>query len=98
MAPARAAVSAPGAASLTSAPKDPGSGLGEHEVAAILDYKKKHPSMRPAQIRAQLKRFLGWRLSVKAIARVSIGPGFSRYIAAAVPQIDLSLDRLLSGE
>jgi transposase InsO family protein len=60
----------------TSAPKDPGSGLGEHEVAAILDYKKKHPSMGPAQIRAQLKRFLGWRLSVKAIARVLKRAGF----------------------
>jgi len=48
MAPAREAVPAPVAASLTSAPKDPGSGLGEHEVATILDYKKKHPSMEPA--------------------------------------------------
>lgn len=74
MAPERAA--APVAASPTSAPKDPGSGLGEHEVAAILDYKKKHPSMGPAQIRAQLKRFLGWRLSVKAIARVLKRAGF----------------------
>jgi hypothetical protein len=37
----------------TSAPQDPGAGLGEHEVEAILDYKKKHPSMGPAQIRAQ---------------------------------------------
>jgi len=52
------------------APKDPGQGLGEHEVAAILELKKKHPSMGPAQLRAQLKRFKGWRLSNKAIARV----------------------------
>jgi len=49
----------PGAAATTTppkmgGPKDPGSGLGEHEVTAILDYKKKHPSMGPAQIRAQL--------------------------------------------
>jgi transposase InsO family protein len=65
------------AAATTSAPKDPGAGLGEHEVTAILDYKKKHPSMGPAQIRAQLKRFLGWRLSVKAIARVLKRAGFA---------------------
>jgi len=60
----------------SSAPKDPGSGLGEHETKAILDYKRKHPSMGPAQIRAQLKRFLGWRVSVKAIARVLRQAGF----------------------
>lgn len=52
------------------APKDPGQGLGDHEEAAILELKKKHPSMGPAQLRAQLKRFKGWRLSNKAIARV----------------------------
>lgn len=51
-----------------AAPDRP-SGLGEHEVQAILDLKKKHPVMGPAQIRAQLKRFKGWRISVKAIAR-----------------------------
>jgi len=51
-------------------PRDPGQGLGEHEVAAILEIKKCHPSMGPAQIRAQLKRFKGWRVAVKAIARV----------------------------
>jgi transposase InsO family protein len=60
----------------SSAPHDPGAGLGEHETKAILDYKKKHPSMGPAQIRAQLKRFLGWRISVKAIARVLRQAGF----------------------
>ncbi len=64
------------AASPTTAPHDPGSGLGAHEVATILDYKKKHPSMGPAQIRAQLKRFLGWRVSVRAIARVLRQAGF----------------------
>lgn len=61
----------------TSAPLDPGAGLGEHEVKAILDYKKKHPSMGPAQIRAQLKRFLGWRVSIKAIARVLRKAGYA---------------------
>jgi transposase InsO family protein len=60
----------------SSAPKDPGAGLGEHETKAILDYKRKHPSMGPAQIRAQLKRFMGWRLSVRAIARVLRQAGF----------------------
>ncbi len=62
--------------SASSAPQDPGAGLGEHETKTILDYKKKHPSMGPAQIRAQLKRFLGWRVSVKAIARVLRRAGF----------------------
>jgi transposase InsO family protein len=61
----------------SSAPRDPGAGLGEHEIQAILDYKKQHPSMGPAQIRAQLKRFLGWRVSVKAIARVLRKAGFA---------------------
>jgi len=61
----------------SSAPKDPGAGLGEHEVKTILDYKKKHPSMGPAQIRVQLKRFMGWRISVKAIARVLKRAGYS---------------------
>ena len=73
-APTTAAPATPPPAS--SAPKDPGFGLGEHEVKAILDYKRKHPSMGPAQIRAQLKRFMGWRLSVKAIARVLKKAGF----------------------
>lgn len=72
--PATASATTTSAAS--SAPLDPGAGLGEHEVKAILDYKKKHPSMGPAQIRAQLKRFLGWRVSVKAIARVLRRAGF----------------------
>ncbi|HUQ81771.1 MAG TPA: DDE-type integrase/transposase/recombinase [Gemmatimonadaceae bacterium] len=61
----------------SSAPHDPGAGLGEHETKAILDYKKKHPSMGPAQIRAQLKRFLGWRVSVKAIARALRKAGYA---------------------
>ena len=73
------AATKPGAAesSAKSAPHDPGAGLGEHEVKAILDYKKKHASMGPAQIRAQLKRFLGWRVSVKAIARVLRKAGYA---------------------
>jgi transposase InsO family protein len=58
------------------APADPGQGLGEHEVAAILELKRKHPSMGPAQLRAQLKRFKGWRIAIKAIARVLRGHGY----------------------
>jgi transposase InsO family protein len=65
------------AAPASSVPRDPGAGLGEHEVQTILGYKKKHPSMGPAQIRAQLKRFLGWRLSVRAIARVLRSAGYA---------------------
>jgi putative transposase len=72
-----AASSAASTAPSSSAPLDPGAGLGEHEVKAILDYKKKHPSMGPAQIRAQLKRFLGWRVAVKAIARVLRKAGYA---------------------
>jgi putative transposase len=56
-------------AKASTAPHDPGEGLSAYEVQAILDLKKKHPVMGPAQIRAQLKRFKGWRISVKAIAR-----------------------------
>lgn len=58
-------------------PLDPGSGLADYEVQAILDLKKKHPSFQPAQIRAQLKRFKGWRISVRAIARVFKQEGYS---------------------
>jgi transposase InsO family protein len=52
------------------APHDPAMGLSVPEVEAILDLKRRHPSMGPAQIRAQLKRFKGWRISIRAIARV----------------------------
>jgi transposase InsO family protein/transposase-like protein len=57
-------------------PKDPGQGLSEAETAAILELKKKHPSYGPAQIRTQLKRFKGWRVSIKAIARVLRAHGY----------------------
>jgi putative transposase len=52
------------------APADPAHGLSDPEVAAILECKQKHLSMGPAQIRSQLKRFKGWRISIKAIKRV----------------------------
>lgn len=81
---ARTAVGASSVAAPTSsrvprspyAPADPAEGLGEHEVAGILELKRAHPSMGPAQLRAQLKRFKGWRLSLKAIARVLRGHGY----------------------
>jgi transposase InsO family protein len=76
-APAAAApAEAPAAPGASSAPHDPGNGLAAHEVTAILDFKKQHPSMGPAQIRAQLKRFFKWRISVRAIARVLKANGY----------------------
>jgi len=68
------------------APHDPGQGLAEWEVAAILEYKRKHPSMGPAQIRAQLKRFKGWRISIKAIHRVLRAHGYESVHRASRPQ------------
>lgn len=67
-------------------PKDPGQGLGDHEVAAILEIKKRHPSMGPAQIRAQLKRFKGWRMANKAIARVLKANGYELIHRGSRPQ------------
>jgi putative transposase len=67
-------------------PCDPGSGLAEHEVEAIVELKQKHPSMGPAQIRAQLKRFKGWRISNKAIARVLREHGFDRVHRGSRPE------------
>jgi transposase InsO family protein len=52
------------------APADPANGLSQEEITGILEYKKEHPSYGPAQLRAQLKRFRGWRISLKAIAKV----------------------------
>lgn len=68
------------------APTDPAQGLGEHEVAAILELKRKHPSMGPAQLRAQLKRFHGWRISIKAIARVLRAHGYELVHRGAKPK------------
>ena len=68
------------------APKDPGKGLGGHEVAAILELKERHPAMGPAQIRAQLKRFKGWRVASRAIARVLREHGYETVHVASRPQ------------
>jgi transposase InsO family protein len=59
-----------------TAPKDPGAGLSQSEVAAILELKKRYPSTGPAQLRAELKRFKGWRLSIRAIARALKQSGY----------------------
>jgi putative transposase len=58
------------------APKDPGQGLADYEKEAIIDLKRRHPSYGPAQIRAQLKRFNGWRVNIKAIAKVLRDNGY----------------------
>lgn len=68
------------------APRDPGQGLSDIEKAAILELKKKHPSMGPAQIRAQLKRFKGWRVSIKAIGRVLRQHGYELVHRGSRPQ------------
>lgn len=68
------------------APKDPGQGLSEAEVEAVLKLKSKHPSMGPAQIRAQLKRFKGWRVSNRAIARVLQAHGYELVHRGSRPQ------------
>lgn len=68
------------------APKDPGQGLGDIEVAAILELKKHHPSYGPAQLRAQLKRFKGWRVSNRAIARVLKAHGYELMHRGSRPQ------------
>jgi transposase InsO family protein/transposase-like protein len=88
-APRAQSVALPGTASEARspyAPHDPGQGLSGPETAAILEYKQKHPSMGPAQIRAQLKRFKGWRMSVKAIARVLRAHGYEPVHRGSRPQ------------
>jgi len=75
----RQTVPAPESASLSQssrAPHDNIAGLADDEIEAILSLKRDHYTMGPAQIRAQLKRFKGWRVSVKAIARVLKGNGY----------------------
>lgn len=69
-----------------TAPRDSAQGLAAVEAAGVLELKRKHPSMGPAQIRAQLKRFRGWRLSVRAIARVLIQNGFELVHVTSAPK------------
>lgn len=61
---------------VSRAPHDNVAGLAQREIDEILALKKAHLTMGPAQIRAQLKRFRGWRLSVKAIARALKAHGY----------------------
>jgi len=68
------------------APSDPAQGLSNQEVAAILECKTKHLSMGPAQIRTQLKRFKGWRISIKAIKRVLKQHGYESVYRGSRPQ------------
>ncbi|MBN1607176.1 MAG: hypothetical protein JW940_11125, partial [Polyangiaceae bacterium] len=68
------------------APADPAHGLSDQEVAAILECKTKHLSMGPAQIRSQLKRFKGWRISIKAIKRVLRQHGYESVYRGSRPQ------------
>jgi transposase InsO family protein len=70
----------------TTAPRDPGSGLSDFEIEAILELKRERPSMGPAQIRAQLKRFKGWRLALRAIARVLRNHGYEPEHRGGRPQ------------
>ncbi len=75
-----------GSARSPYAPKDPGQGLADYEVAAILEFKKKHPSYGPAQLRTQLKRFKKWRISIKAITRVLRDHGYETVHRGSRPQ------------
>lgn len=68
------------------APHDPGQGLSAVETAAIVELKQKDPSMGAAQIRAQLKRSKGWRISIKAIVRVLRRHGYEPVHRGARPQ------------
>ncbi len=61
-------------------------GLSPYEVEAILKIKKRHPGMGPAQIRAQLKRFKGWRLGIRAIARALVQNGYELEHRGGRPQ------------
>jgi putative transposase len=81
------------AASATATPIPPtapraSSQLGEAEVKEILKWKRNHPSMGPAQLKAQLKRFHGWRVAVRAIARVLLDHGYKLEHRGSRPEGD----------
>jgi transposase InsO family protein len=73
---------------ITVAPLVGPSQLGSAEIDAILRFKKRHPSMGPAQIGAQLKRFHGWRVAVRAIARVLLSNGYKLEHRGSRPEGD----------
>lgn len=62
--------------------------LSEAEVKEILKWKRSHPSMGPAQIRVQLKRFRGWRVAVRAIGRVLTENGYKLAHRGSRPEGD----------
>jgi len=66
--------------------RDTAHGLSMTEQAGILELKQRHPSMGPAQIRIQLKRFNGWRLSVRAIARLLKQKGYQLVHVSCTPK------------
>ena len=66
--------------------RDPANGLSVTEQEGTLKLKEKHPSMGPAQIRVQLKRFQGWRISVRAIARFLKQKGYDPVHVTSVPR------------
>ncbi|MDZ4233461.1 MAG: DDE-type integrase/transposase/recombinase [Dietzia sp.] len=66
--------------------RDTAQGLSTVEATAVLELKRKHPSMGPAQIRVQLKRFRGWRMSVRAIASVLVKNGFELVHVTSTPK------------
>jgi transposase len=63
-------------------------GLSQMEVDTILEMKKKHPSFGPAQVQAQLRRFKGWRISRKAIAKVFKDNGYELVHVSSRPKGD----------
>jgi transposase-like protein len=79
---------APAATGSKPAPLVGPSQLGAAEIEAILRYKKRHPSMGPAQIGAQLKRFHGWRTAVRAIGRVLVNNGYKLEHRGSRPEGD----------
>jgi putative transposase len=91
--PAPAEEHPPAASMPQRAAEDPGQGLAAHEEAAIVELKQRYPSMGPAQIRAQLKRFKGWRLSVRAIARVLTKHGYELVHTASRPKDEEEVSR-----
>lgn len=82
------AVEKPGAEVQDGPPVLSPGGLAVVEVEAVMELKKKHPSMGPAQVQAQLRRFKGWQLSRKAIARVFRDNGYELVHIASRPKGD----------
>jgi transposase InsO family protein len=63
-------------------------GLSPVEQEAIVQMKKRHPSYGPEQVQAQLRRFKGWRISRRAIARVFRDNGYELVHVASRPKGD----------